>query len=60
MRQKLKTELLRLIKDENFSVQHANDIMILYDDEVQDTSENTAYDKAMQDIENVKNGEWDS
>lgn len=59
MRQQLKTELLRLIKDENFSVQHANDILTLYDDEIEDTSEHTAYDKAMQDIENVKNGEWD-
>ena len=60
MRQQLKTELLRLIKDEDFSVQHANDILTLYDDEIEDTSEQTAYNKAMQDIDNVKNGEWDS
>ena len=59
MRQQLKTELLRLIKDEDFSVQHANDILTLYDDEIEDTSEQTAYNKAMQDIDNVKNGEWD-
>lgn len=60
MRQQLKTELLRLITYENFSAQYANEILTLYDDECNDTSEQTAYDKAMQDIENVKNGEWDS
>ena len=59
MRQQLKNYLIQLIKDEDFSVQHANDILTLYDDEIQDTSEQTAYDKAMQDIDNVKNGEWD-
>ena len=60
MREQLKTELERLVKEESFKVQHANDILILYDDELEDGhSENTAYDKAMQDIDNVKNGEWD-
>ena len=59
MREQLKTELERLVKEENFKVQYANDILELYDDEIQDTSEYTAYDKAMQDIDNVKNGEWD-
>ena len=59
MREQLKTELERLVKEENFKVQYANDILELYDDEIQDTSECTAYDKAMQDIDNVKNGEWD-
>jgi uncharacterized phage-like protein YoqJ len=60
MREQLKKELLRLIAEENFSVQHANDILILYDDETKDGhSECTAYDKAMQDIDNVKAGEWD-
>ena len=59
MRKQLKTELERLVKEEGFNLQHANDILELYDDEVQDTSECTAYDKAMQDIDNVKAGEWD-
>ena len=59
MRQQLKTELERLVKEEAFNLQHANDILELYDDEIQDTSESTAYDKAMQDIDNVKAGEWD-
>jgi len=58
-REILKEELQRLVKKESFKIQYANDILILYDDEVEDTSEYTAYDKAMQDIDNVKNGEWD-
>jgi len=59
MREQLKTELERLVKEESFNVQYANDILELYDDEIQDTSEYTAYDKALQDIDNVKAGEWD-
>ena len=60
MREQLKKELERLVKEESFNVQYANDILILYDDELEDGhSENTAYDKAMQDIDNVKAGEWD-
>jgi len=59
MREQLKKELNRLVKEEDFNVQYAEDILELYDDEVNDTSEYTAYDKAMQDIDNVKAGEWD-
>ena len=59
MREVLKKELIRLVKEESFNVQYANDILELYDDEINDTSEFTAYDKAMQDIDNVKAGEWD-
>ena len=59
MREILKKELNRLVKEESFNVQYANDILELYDDEINDTSEFTAYDKAMQDIDNVKAGEWD-
>ena len=55
----LHEELQRLVYKENFNIQYANDILELYDDEIHDTSEYTAYDKAMQDIDNVKNGEWD-
>jgi hypothetical protein len=58
-RQALTEELQRLVKQESFNVNHAKDILELYDDEINDTSEFTAYDKAMQDIDNVKNGEWD-
>lgn len=59
MREQLKQELTRLVKEEEFNLQYANDILELYDDEVNDTGEYTAYDKALQDIDNVKNGEWD-
>jgi hypothetical protein len=58
-RQALTEELQRLVKQESFNVNHAKDIIELYDDEINDTSELTAYDKAMQDIDNVQNGEWD-
>ncbi len=59
MREILKKELNRLVKEESFNTQYAIDILELYDDEKNDTSEYTAYDKAMQDIDNVKAGEWD-
>ena len=59
MREILKKELNRLVKEESFNIQYASDILELYDDEINDTSEYTAYDKAMQDIDNVKAGEWD-
>jgi len=53
-------ELNRLVKEEDFNSQYADDILLLYDDEIEDGhSDNTAYDKAMQDIDNVKAGEWD-
>jgi len=59
-REMLKKELNRLVKEEDFNSQYASDILELYDDEVEDGhSDNTAYDKAMQDIDNVKAGEWD-
>tara|TARA_B100001939_G_C16855688_1_gene579501 strand:- start:659 stop:853 length:195 start_codon:yes stop_codon:yes gene_type:complete len=59
-RQMLKEELQRLVYQENFKLDYANDILILFDDEIEDGhSENTAYAKAMQDIDNAKNGEWD-
>ena len=53
-------ELQRLVYDENFKLDYANDILVLFDDEIDDGhTDSTAYDKAMQDIDNVKNGEWD-
>lgn len=56
----LEKELNRLVKEEDFNSQYAEDILLLFDDEIEDGhSENTAYDKAMQDIDNVKAGEWD-
>jgi hypothetical protein len=59
-REMLEKELNRLVKEEDFNSQYASDILLLYDDEIEDGhSDNTAYDKAMQDIDNVKAGEWD-
>jgi hypothetical protein len=59
-RQILKEELERLVSKENFKLNYANDILILFDDEIEDGhTDITAYNKAMQDIDNVKNGEWD-
>lgn len=59
-RQILKEELQRLVYNENFKLDYANDILILFDDEIEDGhTDITAYNKATQDIDNVKNGEWD-
>ena len=59
-RQMLKEELQRLVYQENFKLDYANDILVLFDDEIEDGhTDSTAYSKAMQDIDNVKNGEWD-
>jgi hypothetical protein len=59
-RQMLKEELQRLVYKENFKLDYANDILVLFDDEIDDGhTDSTAYSKAMQDIDNVKNGEWD-
>jgi len=59
-RQILIEELQRLVKQESFNANYAKDIIELFDDEINDGhSDSTAYDKAMQDIDNVQNGEWD-
>jgi hypothetical protein len=59
-RKMLYEELQRLVYEENFKLDYANDILVLFDDEIDDGhTDSTAYDKAMQDIDNVKNGEWD-
>ena len=59
-RKMLYEELQRLVYNENFKLDYANDILQLFDDEIDDGhTDSTAYDKAMQDIDNVKNGEWD-
>lgn len=53
-------ELQGLVYNESFKLDYANDILELFDDEIEDGhSDITAYNKAMQDIDNVKNGEWD-
>jgi len=53
-------ELQRLVYKENFKLDYANDILELFDEEIEDGhTDSTAYNKAMQDIDNVQNGEWD-
>ena len=53
-------ELQRLVYNENFKLNYANDILELFDEEIEDGhTDSTAYNKAMQDIDNVQNGEWD-
>ena len=52
-------KLKELIKQDQIPRHHAQDVLELYDDECDDTSENTAWDKAQQDIDNIIQGEWD-
>ena len=59
MREYLVSQLKELIKQDQISRNHAQDVLELYDDECDDTSENTAWDKAQQDIDNIIQGEWD-
>jgi hypothetical protein len=59
MREYLVTQLKELIKQDQIPRNHAQDVLELYDDECDDTSENTAWDKAQQDIDNIIQGEWD-
>ena len=59
-RKMLYEELQGLVYNENFKLDYANDILELFDEEIEDGhTDITAYNKAMQDIDNVKNGEWD-
>jgi len=59
MREYLIAHLRELVEREQIPKHHAQDVLELYDDECDDTSESTAYDKAMQDIDNIIAGEWD-
>jgi len=59
MREYLIAHLRELVKREQIPKHHAQDVLELYDDECDDTSEYTAYDKAMQDVDNIIAGEWD-
>ena len=59
MREYLVEQIKELIKQDQIPPHHAQDVLELYDDECDDTSEYTAYDKAQQDIDNIIQGEWD-
>ena len=58
MREYLIAQLKELIKRGQIHRDHANEVLELYDEEEEDTSEATAYDKAQQDIEGIIQGEW--
>ena len=59
MRQYLIAQLKELIKTELVYKEHAIEILDLFDEESEDTSEQNAYDKAQQDIQILLRGEWD-
>lgn len=59
MREYLVAHLRELVKNDQIHKDYAQDVLELYDDECDDTSEYTAYDKAMQDVDNIIAGEWD-
>jgi len=59
MREYLVSQLKELIKQDQIPRNHAQDVLELYDDECDDTSEDTAWNKAQQDIDNIIQGEWD-
>jgi len=61
MREYLIAHLRELVKREQIPKHHAQDVLELYDLEIdfKDKEENHAYDKAMQDIDNIIAGEWD-
>ncbi len=58
MREYLIAQLKELIKREQVRREYACEIVELFDEEAEDTSEQTAYDKAQQDIEILLKGEW--
>ena len=58
MREYLIAQLKELIKRDQVHREYAFEILELFDDEAEDTSEQTAYDKAQQDIQILLRGEW--
>ena len=59
MREYVVSQLKELIKQDQIPRHHAQDVLELYDDECEDHSEDTAWNKAQQDIDNIIQGEWD-
>ena len=57
MREYLIVQLKELIKRDQIHRDHANEVLEIYDEEAEDTSEQTAYDKAQQDIQILLIGE---
>ena len=58
MREYLIEPLKELIKTELAHKEHAIEILELFDEESEDTSEQNAYDSAQQDIQILLRGEW--
>ena len=57
-REYLIVQLEDLIEKDLCRKEHANEILELFDEESEDTSEQNAYDKAQQDIQILLNGEF--
>ncbi len=58
MREYLIEQLKELIKYEQIQKEHANEILELFDEESEDTSEQTAFEKAQQGMRIALQGEW--
>lgn len=61
MRQYLIAHLKELVKQDEISKKNAQEILELYDLEIdfKDKTEYHAFDKAMQDIDNILQGQWE-
>lgn len=57
-REYLIVQLQELVKTEIVRKEHAIEILELFDEESEDTSEQNAYDSAQQDIQILLRGEW--
>ena len=57
-REFLIVQLQDLIEKDLCHKEHAIEILDLFDEEAEDTSEQNAYDKAQQDIQMLLTGEW--
>ena len=58
MREYLIEQLKDLVKTRLCPKEHAIEILEIFDEESEDTSEQNAYDKAQQDIQILLNGEF--
>jgi len=52
-------QLQELVKKATIHKEHAIEILELFDEESEDTSEQNAYDSAQQDIQILLRGQWD-
>ena len=59
MRDYLIVQLKDLIKHDQVDRKHAQELLELFDEESEDTSEQNAYDEAQQNIQILLRGQWD-